>query len=84
MYADANNYTYTPTAERLLVQSNNWPADVNRQLLEQQVENIRLQEANAWLEAECAALRGELDRLIVRVNAQGRKLASLVRMVEGG
>ncbi len=63
MYADADNYTYTPTAERLLVQSNNWPADVNRQLLEQQVENIRLQEANAWLEAECAARRtGSADR----------------------
>lgn len=83
MYADANDYTYPATTERILVQSNNCPDDVTRQLLDQQVENIRLEESNAWLEGEVADLREEVDGMKVKIEAQGRKLGRLAKLVEG-
>lgn len=49
-YADSGDYTYPPGAERLLVQSTNWPADVNAQLAQQRADNVRLEEVIAWLE----------------------------------
>lgn len=82
MYADANDYTYPSTTERILVQSNNWPGDVTRQLLDQQVENIRLEESNAWLEGEVGELKNEIASLKAKISAIGRNLARAINRLD--
>ncbi len=81
-YADSGDYTYPPGAERLLVQSTNWPADVNAQLAQQRADNVRLEEVIAWLENELGVQRNEQDLLKIKVAAIGRKLARVVEIVE--
>lgn len=82
MYADANDYTYPSTTERILVQSNNWPDDVTRQLLEQQVENIRLEESSAWLEGKVGELETEIAVLKAKISAVGRNLARAINRID--
>lgn len=81
-YADSGDYTYPVGVERVLVQSVNWPEDVNAQLAQQRAENVKLEECNAWLENEVGNLRSEMDLLKAKVGGIGRKLAKVVEMVE--
>ncbi len=81
-YANSGDYTYPIGVERALVQSVNWPGDVNAQLLAQQEKNVRLEECNAWLEGELADQRQEINGMKAKIAAQGRQLGRIVRMVE--
>lgn len=85
-YADSGDYTYSATypakVERILTESHNWPTDVSRIVAEQQAENVKLEECNAWMEAEIADLKTEVARLTTKLGAVGRNLARAIERLD--